>query len=201
MIRILIAEDMPIIRKALVALLALEPGLQVVADVGRGDEIMPAALDVRPGIALLDIDLPGISGLDAAEELHRHLPDCKIIILTGLGRPGNLLRALSAHVRGFVVKDAPVETLVDGIRRVAAGGRVVDPDLVAAALDTGASPLTTREADVLRIAGDGHSTVQIGRMLSLSPATVRNYLSNAIAKTGARNRIGAIRAAERAGWI
>ncbi|MBL7257617.1 response regulator transcription factor [Paractinoplanes lichenicola] len=200
-VRILVAEDMPIIRKALVALLALEPDLEVVADVDRGDAIVPTALDVHPDVALLDIDLPGRSGIDAAEELHRRLPGCRIVILTGLGQPGHLLRALSAHVRGFVVKDAPVETLIDGLRRVAAGGRVVDPELVTAALETGASPLTAREADVLRAAGDGHSTGEIGRLLSLSPATVRNYLSNAIAKTGARNRIGAIRAARDAGWI
>jgi two-component system response regulator DesR len=201
MIRILVAEDMPIIRKALVALLGLEADFAVVADVGRGDAIVPTALEVRPDIALLDIDLPGMSGLDAADGLRRELPDCRIIILTGLGHPGNMLRALSSHVRGFVVKDAPVETLVDGIRRVAAGGRVIDPDLVAAAVETGTSPLTAREADVLRAAGDGRSTEEIGRLLALSPATVRNYLSNSITKTGARNRIGAIRTARDAGWI
>ncbi|GHJ53078.1 DNA-binding response regulator [Nonomuraea sp. TT08I-71] len=201
MIRLLVAEDMPILRKALVALLSLEPDFEVVAEVERGDEILPRALAVQPDVALLDIDLPGSDGLSAAHQLHQEVPDCKTIVLTGLSQPGNLLRALTAHVRGFIVKDAPADTLIDGIRRVAAGQRVIDPDLVAAALETGASPLTPREADVLRAAAEGISTTEIGSRLFLSPATVRNYLSNAIAKTGASNRIGAIRTAHDAGWI
>jgi two-component system response regulator DesR len=201
MIRILIAEDMHMIREALVALLSLEEGMDVVAELDRGDEVLPVALRTHPDVAVLDIDLPGLDGLSAAEQLHHELPECRTLILTGLSQPGNLLRALKVHVRGFIVKDAPASTLTEGIRRIANGERVVDPDLVAAAMETGSSPLTNRECDVLRAAADGISTEQIGAMLLLSPATVRNYLSNAIAKIGGRNRIDAIRIARNAGWI
>jgi two-component system, NarL family, response regulator DesR len=201
MIRVLIAEDMHMIRSALVALLSLEKDMEVVAELDRGDQIVPAALETRPDVAVVDIDLPGLDGLTAAEQLHERLPSCRTLVLTGLGQPGNLLRALQAHVRGFIVKDAPAETLTDGIRRIAAGGRVIDPDLVAAALETGSSPLTARETDVLREAENGLPTEQIAARLSLSPATVRNYLSNAISKVGGRNRIDAIRIARDAGWL
>jgi two-component system, NarL family, response regulator DesR len=200
-IRVLIAEDMHMIRGALVALLSLEADMQVVAELERGDQIVETALAARPDVAVLDIDLPGLDGLTAAGQLHERLPDCKILILTGLSQPGNLLRALKAHVRGFIIKDAPAQTLADGVRRVSAGGRVIDPDLIAAALETGTSPLTTREADVLRAAESGIPTDQIATHLSLSPATVRNYLSNAISKAGARNRIDAIRICRNAGWL
>jgi two-component system response regulator DesR len=200
-IRVLIAEDMHLIRGALVALLSLEDDMEVVAELERGDEIVATAERVRPDVAVVDIDLPGLDGLTAAERLHAVLPECRTLVLTGLSQPGNLLRALKAHVRGFIVKDAPAESLADGIRRVAAGQRVIDPGLVAAALETGASPLTGRESDVLRAAQDGISTGEIATRLSLSPATVRNYLSNAITKTGARNRIDAIRIARDAGWL
>ena len=201
MIRVLVAEDMHMIRSALVALLSLESDMEVVAELDRGDAIVQTALDTRPDVAVLDIDLPGTDGLTAAEELHRRLPECRTLVLTGLSQPGNLLRALKVHVRGFIVKDAPADTLLGGIRRVAAGERVIDPDLVAAALETGASPLTGRETDVLRAAEDGITTTEIASRLSLSPATVRNYLSNAITKTGASNRIDAIRIARNAGWL
>jgi two-component system response regulator DesR len=200
-IRVLIAEDMHLIRGALVALLSLEEDMEVVAELERGDEIVATAERVRPHVAVVDIDLPGMDGLTAAEQLHAVLPECRTLVLTGLSQPGNLLRALKAHVRGFIVKDAPAASLADGIRRVAAGLRVIDPDLVAAALETGASPLTGRESDVLRAAEDGITTSDIATRLSLSPATVRNYLSNAITKTGARNRIDAIRIARDAGWL
>ena len=201
MIRVLIAEDMHMIRGALVALLSLEEDMQVVAELERGDQIVETALKTRPDVAVVDIDLPGLDGLSAAEQLHKRLPSCRTLVLTGLSQPGNLLRALKAHVRGFIIKDAPAETLAGGIRRVAAGERVIDPDLVAAALETGSSPLTTREADVLRAAESGIPTDQIAVRLSLSPATVRNYLSNAISKVGGRNRIDAIRIARDAGWL
>src|SRR5262245_57005843 len=201
MIRVLIAEDMHMIRGALVALLSREDDMEIVAELERGDEIVESALRSSPDVAVIDIDLPGLDGLTAAERLHSQLPTCQTLILTGLGQPGNLLRALKAHVRGFILKDAPAKTLADGIRRVARGERVIDPDLVAAALETGSSPLTAREADVLRAAGSGISTEDIGLQLSLSPTTVRNYLSNAISKVGARNRIDAIRIARSAGWI
>jgi two-component system response regulator DesR len=200
-IKVLIAEDQHLIRGALVALLSLEHDMQVVAELDRGDTVVATALDRRPDVAVLDIDLPGLDGLTAADRLHQSLPECRTLVLTGLSQPGNLLRALQAHVRGFIVKDAPAATLADGIRRVAAGGRVIDPDLIAAALETGASPLTAREADVLRAAESGVPTDQIAKQLALSPATVRNYLSNAISKVGARNRIDAIRIARNAGWL
>ncbi len=201
MIRVLVAEDMHMIRAALVALLSLEDDMEVVAELERGDTIVQTALRTRPDVAVLDIDLPGLDGLTVAEQLHEQLPECQTLVLTAFGKPGNLLRALKAHVRGFVVKDAPAETLVDGIRRVSRGERVVDPELVATAMETGSTPLTTREADVLRAAASGISTDQIATRLSLSPATVRNYLSNAISKVGARNRIDAIRIARDAGWL
>jgi two-component system response regulator DesR len=200
-IRVLIAEDMHLIRSALVALLSLEKDMEVIAELDRGDQIVPTALETRPDVAVVDIDLPGLDGLTAAEQLYERLPSCRTLVLTGLSQPGNLLRALKAHVRGFIVKDAPAETLTDGIRRIAAGGRVIDPELVAAALETGMSPLTARETDVLCEAQNGLPTEQIALRLSLSPATVRNYLSNAISKVGGRNRIDAIRIARNAGWL
>ena len=201
MIRVLIAEDMHLIRGALVALLSLEDDMEVVAQLDRGDQILDTALHTRPDVAVLDIDLPGLDGLTAAEQLHQRLPECRTLVLTGLSQPGHLLRALKVHVRGFIVKDAPAQTLANGIRRVARGDRVIDPELVAAALETGTTPLTDREADVLRAAETGIPTDQIADRLALSPATVRNYLSNAISKVGGRNRIDAIRIARNAGWL
>jgi two-component system, NarL family, response regulator DesR len=200
-IRVLIAEDMHLIRGALVALLSLEEDMEVVAQLERGDAIVETAVLTRPDVAVLDIDLPGLDGLTAAGRLYDKLPECRTLVLTGLSQPGHLLRALKVHVRGFIVKDAPADMLADGIRRVAAGERVIDPDLVAAALETGVSPLTPRETDVLRAAEDGIATEEIASRLSLSPATVRNYLSNGITKVGGRNRIDAIRIARNAGWL
>lgn len=164
-------------------------------------KVLETAERTRPDVAVLDIDMPGLDGLTVAARLHEQLPDCRTLILTGLSQPGNLLRALRAHVRGFIVKDAPAEKLADGIRRVADGQRVIDTELVGAALDTGESPLTSRETDVLREAATGVSTEQIGTRLSLSPATVRNYLSSAISKTGGHNRIDAIRISRENGWL
>lgn len=201
MIRVLIAEDMHMIRGALVALLSLEPDIKVVTELERGDQIVAAALEAVPDVAIIDIDLPGLDGLTAAEQLYERLPSCQTLVLTGMSQPGHLLRALKAHVRGFIVKDAPADALADAVRRVASGERVIDVELVAAALETGVSPLTPRETDVLRAAADGLTTEQVGERLSLSPPTVRNYLSNAIGKVGARNRIDAIRIARQAGWI
>ena len=201
MIRVLVAEDMHLIRGALVALLSLEDDLEVVAELDRGDQILDTALRTRPDVAVVDIDLPGLDGLTAAAQLHQRLPECRTLVLTGLSQPGHLLRALKVHVRGFIVKDAPAQTLADGIRRVAGGERVIDPELVAAALETGTTPLTDREANVLRAAETGIPTDQIADRLALSPATVRNYLSNAISKVGGRNRIDAIRIARDAGWL
>lgn len=201
MIRVLVAEDMHMIRGALVALLSREDDMDVIAELDRGDLVVDEIVRARPDVALLDIDMPGLDGLSAAQLVHEQVPDCRVLILTGLSQPGYLLRALQAHVRGFVVKDAPAQTLADSIRKVVAGERVIDADLVAAALDTGTSPLTSREADVLRAAETGITTDDIASTLFLSPATVRNYLSNAIAKVGGRNRIDAIRLARNAGWL
>lgn len=201
MIRVLIAEDMHLIRRALATMLRLEDDIEVVAELDRGDLVLDAALRTRPDVAVLDIDLPGMDGLAAAAQLHEQLPSCRALVLTGLTQPGHLLRALKVHVRGFIGKDAQGDALVAGVRRVAAGERVIDPELVAAAIETGSSPLTARETDVLRAAESGISTEAIGARLSLSPATVRNYLSNSISKVGARNRIDAIRIARDAGWL
>lgn len=201
MIRVLVAEDQHLIRGALIALVGLEPDMEVVAEVDRGDEIEATALQARPDVAVLDIDLPGIDGLSAAARLQATLPTCQVLVLTGLTQPSHLLRALKTGVRGFLSKDAPVDQLAAGIRSVADGVRVLDPALVAAALETGTSPLTDREADVLRAAASGDSVEQIAAALYLSGGTVRNYLSNAIAKLGARNRIDAIRVATDAGWL
>ncbi|MFE1592323.1 response regulator [Nocardia sp. NPDC058705] len=201
MIRILIAEDMHMIRGALVALLSREDDMDVVAELDRGDHVMDEITRTRPDIALLDIDMPGLDGLSVAARIAEHVPETQVLILTGLSQPGYLLRALQAHVRGFVVKDAPAQTLAESIRKVVAGERVFDTDLVAAALETGSSPLTIREAEVIRAAETGISTEDIASRLFLSPATVRNYLSNAITKIGGRNRIDAIRIARDAGWL
>ncbi|HMF97018.1 MAG TPA: response regulator transcription factor [Vicinamibacterales bacterium] len=201
MIKVLIAEDMHMIRGALVALLRLEKDLDVVAELDRGDTIVDAALKARPDVAVIDIDLPGLDGLSAAASLREKLPSCQTLVLTGLSQPGNLLRALKVHVKGFLLKDAPAPALAVAIRSVAAGRRVLDPELVAVAVETGANPLTDRETDVLRATTSGRSTEEIGSLLNLSPATVRNYLSNAISKLGARNRMDAVRIAEEAGWL
>jgi two-component system, NarL family, response regulator DesR len=200
-IRLLVAEDQHMIRGALVALLTREPDMEVVAELERGDAVLDAALDARPDVAVLDIDMPGTDGLTVAQHLHEQLPTCKTLVLTDPGQPGHLLTALNAHVRGFLLKDAPAATLADGIRRVVRGERVIDPDLIVAAIEIGESPLTPRETDVLRAARQGSATDEMAAMLALSPATVRNYLSNAISKVGARNRMGAIRIASDAGWL
>ena len=159
MIRVLIAEDMHMIRGALVALLKLEPDIEVVAELDRGDTIVETALRTTPDVAVVDIDMPGLDGLSAAEALHEKLPSCRTLVLTGLSQPGNLLRALKVHVRGFLLKDAPAPQLANAIRSVAAGRRVLVPELVAAAVATGSSPLPVREAVVLRAAVSGWASV------------------------------------------
>jgi two-component system, NarL family, response regulator DesR len=198
---ILLAEDVNMVRGALVALLNLEPDLTVVADVDNGNDIVPTAMSCRPDVAVIDIDLPGIDGLTAAARLHERLPTCRTLILTSLGRPGTLRRALGAHVAGFLLKDAPPSKLADAVRNVAAGLRVIDPQLAVAAWDSGENPLSHRELEVLRLAARGTDPVEIAAKLYLSPGTVRNYLTTIVTKLGARNRVDAIRIAEDAGWI
>jgi len=200
-IRLLLADDQVLVRQALAALLELEDDFEVVAEVGRGDQVVDAARRARPDVALLDIEMPGLDGLAAAAALAQELPDVRVIILTTFGRPGHLRRAMESGALGFVVKDAPAEQLADAVRRVAAGGRVVDPALAAATLAGGPSPLTGRERDVLVAARGGATVADIAKALFLSEGTVRNYLSAAIAKTGVRNRIEAIRVADDRGWL
>jgi len=201
MIRLLLADDQELIRSALAVLLALQDDFEVVASVGRGDEVVAAARTHHPDVALLDIDMPGIDGLAAAGVLAQELPQCRSLILTTFGRPGYLRRAMESGAYGFVVKDAPPEQLADAIRRVAAGERVVDPVLAAATLASGVSPLTARERDVLVAARPGATVAEIAGKLFLSEGTIRNYLSTAIAKTGARNRTEAARLADERGWL
>lgn len=201
MIRVLIADDQAMIRGAFAALLGMEPDLTVVAQVGSGDEVLPAALEHRPDVALLDIQMPGLDGLAVASVLADRLPDCRVVILTTYGRPGYLRRALEAGAVGFLVKDAPAERLIDAIRRVHSGLRVVDPELAVESLSLGESPLTGRERDVLTAAADGGTVAEIARKMYLSEGTVRNHLSAAIGKTGARTRADAVRIATDRGWL
>ncbi len=201
MIRLLLAEDQGMMRGALALLLGLEPDMEVVAQVDRGDLVLAAALEHRPDVALLDIEMPGVSGLDAAAQLRVSLPACRVIILTTFGRPGYLRRAMEGGAKGFLVKDAPVEELAGAIRRVLAGETVIDQDLAAAALTAGPNPLTDREREVLAAAADGATIADVAVALHLSESTVRNYLSAAIGKTGTRNRIEAVRAARSQGWL
>ncbi|MDI1466174.1 response regulator transcription factor [Catellatospora sp. KI3] len=201
MIRVLLAEDQGMMRGALALLLDLEPDLEVVAQVERGDEVVDAALRTGPDVALLDIEMPGLSGLDAAALLRTRAPQCRVLILTTFGRPGYLRRAMDAGARGFLVKDGPVESLAAAIRRVLAGETVIDPALAAAALSAGPSPLTEREREVLASAADGATVADLAARLHLSESTVRNYLSAAIGKTNTRNRMEAVQAARAAGWL
>ncbi|MBP2319665.1 two-component system response regulator DesR [Kibdelosporangium banguiense] len=201
MIRVLLADDQSLVRGALAAMLGLEADIEVVAEVGTGDDVLPAARRTNPDIALLDVQMPGKDGLTAAAELRAALPACKVVMCTTFGRPGYLSRALAAGAAGFVVKDAPPEQLVDAVRRVHAGLRVVDPSLAAESLATGQSPLTIREREVLAESSDGGTIADIAKSLHLSEGTVRNHLSAAIGKTGARTRAEAARLAEERGWL
>jgi two-component system response regulator DesR len=200
-IRLLLADDQELVRQALCALLALEEDFDVVASVGRGDEIVDAVKEHEPDVALLDIEMPGLDGLAAAAVLAAQAPDCRVVILTTFGRSGYLRRAMEAGAVGFVVKDAPAEVLADAIRRVMKGERVVDPALAVATLAAGESPLTARERDVLIAARSGATVAEIAGKLYLSEGTVRNYLSAAITKTSTRNRMEALRTADERGWL
>jgi two-component system response regulator DesR len=200
-IRVLLAEDQGMIRGALASLLGLEPDIEVVAQVARGDEVLAAAQSVDPDVALLDIEMPGATGLEALAELRGALPRCRILILTTFGRPGYLRRAMETGASGFLLKDAPAQELASAIRRAVAGERVVDPGLAAAALSEGESPLTAREREVLAASRNYATVADIAGALYLSPGTVRNHLSSVMQKLDARNRAEALKLAEEKGWL
>jgi two-component system, NarL family, response regulator DesR len=200
-IRVLMAEDQGMVRGALATLLSLEPDIEVVAQVARGDEVVPAALRERPDIALLDIEMPGASGLEAAESLAAELPECRVLILTTFGRPGYLRRAMEGGAAGFLLKDAPASELAAAIRRALSGDRIVDPGLAAAALSQGECPLTPREHEVLSASRQYATVAELAQALYLSHGTVRNHLSSVMQKLDARNRAEAVRIAEELGWL
>jgi two-component system, NarL family, response regulator DesR len=201
MIHVLLAEDQSMVRGALAALLAMEDDMEIVAEVGRGDEVVPRALATHPDVALLDIEMPGGDGISVAAELRDQLPQCRVLILTTFGRPGYLRRAMASGVVGFLLKDAPSTQLATAIRRAIAGERVVDPVLAIAALSEGDNPLTDQERAVLARATSGATTAEIAAALFLSEGTVRNYLSVAMQKLGAHTRAEAARIAEQKGWL
>jgi two-component system response regulator DesR len=201
LIRVLLAEDQGMMRGALALLLSMEPDIEIVSQVGSGDEVVAAAQATEPDVALLDIEMPGMGGLAAARLMRQQCPACKVVIVTTFGRPGYLRDAMDAGVSGFVVKDGPVDQLAGIIRRVLAGDQVIDPALAVAALTSGPNPLTDRERDVLGAAVDGAPVGEIASRLNLSKSTVRNYLSLAIQKMGTRNRIEAARRARDHGWL
>jgi two-component system response regulator DesR len=200
-IRLLLADDQALVRGALAALLDLESDLDVVGEVGRGDEVVAAAVKGNADVVLMDVEMPGLDGIAATAELRRALPHCRVLIVTTFGRPGYLRRAMEAGASGFVVKDTPARQLAEAVRRVQAGLRVLDPALAEESLVSGATPLTARETEVLRAARDHGTVADIAAALHLSEGTVRNHLSAAIGKTGARNRTEAVRTAEQQGWL
>jgi len=201
LIRVLLAEDQTMVREALASLLSLEDDIDVVAQVGRGDEVVAAARAHRPDVALLDIEMPGATGIDAAGALRAELPATRVLILTTFSRPGYLRRAMEQGASGFLLKDAPASELAAAIRRAVAGERIVDPGLAAAALVEGDSPLTAREHEVLDAARRYGTVAELAAALHLSPGTTRNHLSAIMGKLGAHSRIEAIRVAEEKGWL
>ena len=200
-VRIMIAEDQAMVRQALVALLGLEPDIEVVAQAATGDEAIAMVRKHRPDVAVLDIEMPGGTGIEVARQLHQDGFSGQVVIVTAFGRPGYLRAAMTAGASGFLLKDAPAAELAEAIRRVAKGERVVDPALAAAALAEGDSPLTNRETDVLTAAAGHDAISDIAGRLHLSPGTVRNHLSAAMQKLGARNRAEAVQIAQRKGWL
>lgn len=201
MIKVLLAEDMHMVRGALVALLDLEHDIEVVSQVASGNEIMSEVRSTAPDVAIIDIDLPGKDGLAAATEINESPNPCRILILTSLGRPGAVRRALDAKVSGFMLKDAPPDKLANAVRQVAAGRRVIDSELALSAWESADCPLTNREIEILRLASEGKDVTEIAAHLFLSPGTVRNYLTATATKLNARNRVDAIRIAKDAGWL
>lgn len=200
-IRLLIADDQAMVRGALAALLDLENDLEVVGQVGRGDEVVDACRENRPEVVLMDVEMPGMDGIAASAALRRAMPEVRVLVVTTFGRPGFLRRAMQAGVQGFVVKDTPATQLADAVRRVNEGLRVVDPQLAADSLAFGESPLTAREAEVLKAASDGGTVADIAQSVHLSEGTVRNHLSSIIGKTGGRTRADALRIADENGWL
>ncbi len=200
-IRVLLADDQAMVRGALASLLSLEPDIEVVAEVGRGDEVVGAAVATTPDVCVLDIEMPGIDGIDATAAVRQRLPQVRVLIVTTFGRPGYLKRALAAGASGFVVKDTPARQLADAVRRIHAGLRVLDPTLATTSLVEGDNHLTEREQDVLRQALTGATIADIAGTLFLSQGTVRNYLSSAIGKTGTATRYEAARVAQERGWL
>ncbi|GAA2402115.1 response regulator transcription factor [Nonomuraea africana] len=201
MLRILVAEHLPLVRRGLVASLGAEADLEVVAEVGNGQDIVPAALEHDPDAAVVDLDLPGLDGLSAAARLREEVPGCRVLILSAQPNPGQVRRAFEAHAVGFMSLDVAPERLAEGLRAMGAGGRAVDSELAVAALESAANPLTPRELDVLRVAAGGARSTEIAGELFLSVGTVRNHLSRIMCKTGARNRLDAVRIASDSGWL
>jgi two-component system response regulator DesR len=201
MIRVLIAEDQAMVRGALAALLAMEGDIEVVGEVGRGDQVLDAAAELQPDVALLDIEMPGLDGLTAAGEMRERVPQCRVLVLTTFDRPGYLRTAMERGAAGFLLKDSPPDELANAIRRAHAGLRTVDPALAVAALSEGANPLTEREREVLLASVEEATVSGISKRLFLSQGTVRNHLSAAIQKLGARNRAEAVRLAQQKGWL
>jgi two-component system, NarL family, response regulator DesR len=201
MIPVLLAEDQALLRGALAEILDREDDIAVVAQVGRGDEVLPVALRTRPEVALIDIEMPGRDGILCTADLREHLPSCRVLVLTVFNRPGYLKRALESGAQGYILKDTAPGDLVRAIRSAAAGGRVLDPQLATSALYEGASPLSPREREVLALTNRGAGVGEIASVLSLSRGTVRNHLSIAIQKLGARTRFEAARTAEEKGWL
>ncbi|MFJ4286047.1 response regulator [Paenarthrobacter nicotinovorans] len=200
-IRLVIADDQALVRGALAALLGLETDIEVVAELGDGTGVVSAVLEYSADVAMLDVEMPGLDGISAAAAVRSAAPSCRVLMVTTFGRPGYLRRAMLAGASGFVVKDTPARQLAEAVRRVHNGLRVVDPSLAEESLMSGDSPLTEREAEVLRAASDGGTVADIAKAAALSEGTVRNYLSAAMAKTGARTRAEAVRLAEDYGWL
>jgi len=200
-IRVLLADDQALVRGAMGALLDLEPDIEVVAQTGRGDEVVAAARESGVDVCLLDIQMPGIDGVEAARQVRDQLPGVRVVMVTTFDRPGYLRRALDAGAVGFVVKTTPAARLAEAVRRAHAGLRTVDPQLANDLLFSGPNPLTAREQEVLSLARGGEPVARLARKLFLSPGTVRNHLSSAIGKTGAANRVEAAQIATERGWL
>jgi two-component system response regulator DesR len=200
-IRVLLAEDQLMFRTAVRRLLELEDDIEVVAEVGRGDEVVAAAVATRPDVAVVDIEMPAQDGISAASELRQTLPSCRTLILTMYGRPGFVQRAMESGVSGFVLKDAPVEVLAAAIRRCAGGEEVLDPTLAARALRAGVCPLSGREREILAACAEGLSTTELATRFWLSEGTVRNRVSEILGKLGVRNRVEAVQIANENGWL